>query len=110
LQFDHLSHVFGPVPSGTVVMKEYHCKNLGSGPITIQEVKTACPSCITIDYPKEPIPVGEVRTLTVRFDTKGKQGRFERLVSVILEGSPYPITLYLNGDVQAIPGQPATEQ
>ena len=104
LQFDHLSHVFGPVPSGTVVMKEYHCRNMGAAPVKIDRVITACPSCITIDYPQEPIPPGEVRTVTVRFDTKGKQGRFERLVSVVLEGDPIPVTLYLNGDVQAIPG------
>jgi hypothetical protein len=102
LQFDHLSHVFGDVPSGTVVVKNYNCKNLGQGPITIEHVYYACPSCMTVEYPKDPIPMGAIRTVTVKFDTKDKTGRFERLVSVKLAGSDYPITLYLNGDVKPV--------
>jgi len=48
-------------------------KNTGDAPLELSLVDVTC-GCTVVDYPREPIPPGEARTLVLNFDSTDKQG------------------------------------
>jgi hypothetical protein len=58
----------GTVQYGETIEAKFKVKNTGSYPLVLAEVKGSC-SCTVADYPKDPIPPGEERTLTATIST-----------------------------------------
>lgn len=102
LQFSHLRMQFGPVVSGDTVKADYPFKNVTNTPIKITQAITSCP-CMMTDFPKHQLQPGEVGTVKVRFATAGQMGRHEKIISVVMEGNNMPITLHLDGQINAKP-------
>lgn len=98
IQFSHPDQSFGTVKSGAVIKKAYKFKNMKNYSVYIDSVYTAC-ECLHAEYPHRAIAPGEIATLTGVFDTKAKQGKFERIFSVMVSNEQIPVTLYLKGEV-----------
>jgi hypothetical protein len=72
VRFDSSSYHFGSIKKGTILEKEIFLTNLGSVPLTIDQM-TAC-ECTTLDYSRLPIPPGTKTPIRIRYDSKDKIG------------------------------------
>jgi hypothetical protein len=98
IQFSHLTMKFGPVMSGDTVKAVYPFKNVSNTTQVIQDVIVSCP-CMMPSYPKTNIQPGQVGEIKVNFATHGQFGTHEKIIAVLLEGNPEPISLHLNGQI-----------
>ncbi|MCA8925060.1 MAG: DUF1573 domain-containing protein [Planctomycetes bacterium] len=58
---------------GQTTLLEVELESIGEAPLQLSLVDVTC-GCTVVDYPREPIPPGEQRTLKLRFDSTDKQG------------------------------------
>ncbi len=90
LEFEDLKQGFGMVKEGEIVALEYKYKNTGDAPVVITETKVSC-TCTSVDFPKEPILPGQAGSIKVKFDTKNKYDRQDRVIQVISNSTGSPI-------------------
>ncbi len=72
---------FGAVPQGKIVEHVFTVKNQGNAPLRIRQIRTTC-GCTVGNVTKRTIPPGETSALSIRFDTKGRQGPQSKSVFV----------------------------
>jgi hypothetical protein len=70
-----------PFRRDTTFIYKFPFQNVGTAPLTLIQVKAGCP-CVSVSYPTEPVPAGQVDTIVVRF-TPTHAGRFTQRVAVI---------------------------
>lgn len=81
MEFDNLEYDFGTVTEGQKVVHVYKVKNTGDAPLIIQNAQPSC-GCTVPDWTKAPIPAGGSGFVKAEFDTKGKQGINNKVVTV----------------------------
>ncbi len=79
---------FGKVKSGPDVHHEFSFVNTGDLPLIIHDVKSGC-TCISVDWPKQPISPGAKGTIKVNYHT-GKTGPFNKEVYVYSNATLQP--------------------
>ncbi len=87
---------FGTVKEGTTVSHTFELVNKGNDILKIQDVKTSC-GCTAALVSNSELKPGEKGTLKVDLDTKGRQGKMSRTVSIVSNDSSQPtkvITIY----------------
>lgn len=87
---------FGQVKEGTIVSHTFELVNKGSDILEIKDVKTSC-GCTAALVSSSTLKPGEKGTLKVDLDTKGRQGKMSRTVSIVSndsEQSTKVITIY----------------
>ena len=87
IQFAENEFNFGQVKAGEKVQHVYKFKNTGNEPLIISNAKGSC-GCTVPQWPKEPIPVGEEGELLVEFDSKGKNGKTTKQVTITANTEP----------------------
>lgn len=92
MEFDNLEHDFGTVSEGEKAIHIYKVKNTGSAPLIIQNAQPSC-GCTVPDWTKTPIPVGGSGFVKAEFDTKGKQGVNNKVVTVTANTWPKTVQL-----------------
>lgn len=90
---------FEPVPEGTVLRHTFTFQNTGNAPLLLTDVHGECGCTVVRDWPREPIPPGGEDSLTVAFDTRGKQGDNRKQISVAANTFPAITLLTLKGRV-----------
>ena len=103
-QFDSVSLDFGRVSQGTEVTKQYTFTNAGKSDLLITEVRGSCGCTVAKDWPRHPVKPGDGGTITVTFDSDGRSGRQEKVISVVANTYPATTGLFLHGDVIAPEG------
>lgn len=103
---------FGTVKEGPVAEHVFEFKNTGKEPLIIQNASASC-GCTTPEWPKEPIMPGKKGKITVRYNTQGRVGPFNKVVylSSNAASDKERYELYIKGTVEAAPAataQPAT--
>jgi hypothetical protein len=98
LHFAHFEMNFKPVTSGDTVKAIYPFKNASDHTVRISQAAVSC-ACMQPSYPQGNIQPGQVGEVKVNFVTEGQKGRHEKIISIVLEGNPEPITLRLNGEI-----------
>ncbi|MCC7029889.1 MAG: DUF1573 domain-containing protein [Chitinophagaceae bacterium] len=98
LVFKDTIHDFGVLTEGEVVQYEFTFTNQGKRDIIINEAKASC-GCTVADYPGRPFKQGESDKIKVSFDSKGKPGMNEKIVSVITNGNPSVYNLLIQAQV-----------
>jgi hypothetical protein len=98
LHFAHFEMNFKPVTSGDTVKAVYPFKNASDHTVKIAQAAVSC-ACMQPSYPQGNIQPGQVGEVKVNFVTEGQKGRHEKIISIVLEGNPEPITLRLNGEI-----------
>ncbi len=92
---------FGQAMEGTEVTHEYPVKNIGTGVLTIERVRTSC-GCTIAHYDQE-IPPGGEGKITLKLNLKGLQGKLSKTATVYSNDPANPqITLKLDGTVTAL--------
>jgi uncharacterized cupredoxin-like copper-binding protein len=98
--FPEMQHDFGKVKEGDVVNYEFTFQNKGAIPLTIKDIKTSC-GCTAAVVSEKNIDPGKSGTIKVGLDTKNRQGKMSRTITVISNDFSEPnkiITIF--ADVQ----------
>ena len=96
--FEKESYDFGQITAGEKVSYSFAFKNVGKEPLIITGAMASC-GCTTPEFPKEPIAPGAEGTISVTFDSKGRAGMQNKVITVTANTVPSATELHLIGDV-----------
>ncbi len=82
ITFEETSKDFGDIVQGDVVEHTFKFKNEGNQPLILSNVLVTC-GCTATKWPRDPIAAGKAAEITVRFDSKGKSGAQNKIVTVV---------------------------
>jgi hypothetical protein len=98
ISFDKLSHDFGTIIEGEMVVCYFEYENIGNGDLIITSVEATC-GCTTPDWDKEPLKPGEREQLKVVFDSNGRSGSQLKGVTVSSHSLTPEVRLTLKANV-----------
>ena len=101
-KFKEEIHDYGTVPEGPKAECDFEFKNVGKKPITISNAKGSC-GCTVPDWPREPILPGKSGKIHVSYNTDGRPGRIDKIVTVTSDAAQNVIMLHITGDVTPKP-------
>jgi hypothetical protein len=107
--FDTASFDFGRVSQGMPVEHTYRFTNVGGSNLVITDVRASCGCTVAKDWPKHPVRPGERAAITVTFDSEGRSGRQEKVITVLANTPERSTPLFLHGEVIAPPGASVSE-
>lgn len=99
VEFAETKHDYGMIEAGEKVAYTFEFKNTGNEPLVLSNVKPSC-GCTTPSWTKEPIAPGDMGSIDVEFDSKGKSGKQTKTVTVTANTDPAKTVLTITGDVQ----------
>jgi hypothetical protein len=99
-KFERLEYDFGQIKEGEKVIYSYKFTNTGTAPLIVQSVQPSC-GCTAPDWTKEPVPVGGTGFVKVEFDSNGKAGIQNKVVTV--NANTWPKSLVLRFKAQVNP-------
>lgn len=98
-EWKHKEIDFGPVKQGTAVVRTFHFTNVGTQPLLIRDVKTAC-GCTAVDWPRGPVQPGEKGEIRVRYTASANLvGLDLKHVTVLANTKPDYTNLYLKANI-----------
>ena len=99
LEFETTIHNFGNITEGEPAEATFTFKNTGKEPITLVNVHASC-GCTTPSWTKTPVAPGQTGTVKATYDSKNRQGSFNKTITVRTDGEPQYIVLRITGDVK----------
>ncbi|UOG73547.1 DUF1573 domain-containing protein [Hymenobacter tibetensis] len=81
IQFDEMKYDFGTAKQGEVVKHVFKFKNVGTQPLVISNIGVSC-GCTTPEWTKEPVMPGKTGSITANFNTAGKMGMQNKVLTV----------------------------
>lgn len=81
ITFAEEQHDFGDIYQGDVVKHTFKFENTGDEPLVLSNVAVTC-GCTATDWPREPIAPGEEESITVQFDSAGKLGKQNKIITI----------------------------
>ena len=99
MTFEKSAIDYGTIKQDADGTREFTFTNTGKTPLVISEAHGSC-GCTVPTYPKEPIMPGQKATIKVHYDTH-RIGAFSKTVTVNSNASNSPVTLSINGTVEA---------
>ncbi|RTQ47738.1 DUF1573 domain-containing protein [Hymenobacter gummosus] len=79
--FTEMKYDFGKIKQGDIVEHVFKFKNTGNAPLIISNIGVSC-GCTTPDWTREPIAPGKSGTITAKFNSAGKMGAQNKVLSV----------------------------
>lgn len=73
---------FGDIVQGDKVSHTFEFENTGTEPLILSNVLTTC-GCTATSWPREPIAPGENSKIEVSFNSTGKKGRQNKVVTIV---------------------------
>lgn len=101
IELDHETFDFGVMNVGETGTHTFRIRNTGTAPLTVEVTNTSC-KCTLVKLPKEGIPPGESREMTIEWQTKEPIDGF-RHGGVLLTNDPErkSIKVFVEGKVRA---------
>lgn len=99
VQVEKAIYEFGEITQGEKVSYEFKFKNTGKTPLIITNASATC-GCTVPEYPSQPIKPGEEGSIRVVFDSAGKLGLQDKVVTITSNANPAFEQLHLVGDVK----------
>ncbi|WP_345370651.1 DUF1573 domain-containing protein [Algivirga pacifica] len=81
ITFEETKHEFGDITQGDVVTHVFKFKNEGTAPLQLNNVRTTC-GCTAPQWPKEAIMPGETSEIKVVFNSRGKRGLQNKVITI----------------------------
>lgn len=91
-------HEFGTITQGEKISYEFKFKNTGKTPLIITDASATC-GCTVPEYPNTPIKPGESGIIKVIFDSAGKLGLQDKVITISSNANPKFEELHLVGDI-----------
>ena len=89
ITFTEAEHDFGDITQGDKVEYTFTFKNEGAAPLVLTNVSTTC-GCTAPEWPRDPIMPGQESSILVRFNSAGKMGRQNKVITVYSNASNNP--------------------
>lgn len=86
ITFQESEYNFGDIKQGEKVEHVFAFKNTGTAPLVLSNVLTTC-GCTASEWPKEPIAPGKTAQIKVTFNSAGKMGVQNKVVTIISNAS-----------------------
>ena len=99
LAFDQTSYNFGTIKQGEKVHYDFKFKNTGKTPLIVSNATASC-GCTVPETPKDPIAPGKEGVIKVVFDSTGKTGMQDKVITVTSNGNPSINDVHLTGEVE----------
>ncbi|MDR6783111.1 hypothetical protein ABIE26_000401 [Pedobacter africanus] len=99
ISFEKENYDFGKINQGEKVAYSYKFKNSGKSPLIILNATATC-GCTVPEVPKEPIKPGAEGEIKVVFDSNGKSGMQDKVITVTSNAQPHIASLHLTGEVK----------
>jgi hypothetical protein len=98
MKFETEAHDFGKIKMGDKVTYEFKYTNTGKSPLIISEAYATC-GCTTPEFEKKPIQPGATSSVKVTFNSAGKSGLQDKLVTIVANTVPAENRVHLTGEV-----------
>ena len=83
ITFEKKTHDFGDIAQGDKVEQVFKFTNTGNEPLVITNVQVTCGCTTPKGWPRDPIAVGGKGEITIAFNSTGKSGRQNKVVTVV---------------------------
>lgn len=83
---------FADTKQGQQLSHTFKFKNIGNVPLVISNYKVKC-SCTKAEFSKQPIMPNQQSQITITFDTNGKYGYQDRIISIYSNAKKSPVKL-----------------
>ncbi|MBX0288962.1 DUF1573 domain-containing protein [Hymenobacter sp. HSC-4F20] len=99
IQFDEMKYDFGSIKTGDVVEHTFKFKNVGTQPLVISNIGVSC-GCTTPDWTREPVMPGKTGIITAKFNSAGKMGMQNKVLTIESNSAGGNAMVSLVGDVK----------
>ncbi|MEQ9307329.1 MAG: DUF1573 domain-containing protein [Marinoscillum sp.] len=82
ITFSESTHAFGDIQQGDRVTHTFSYENTGNEALIISDVRTTC-GCTATNWSREPLAPGESADITVNFNSRGKMGMQNKVVTIM---------------------------
>lgn len=89
ISFTESSYDFGEIEQGEIVEYVFEFKNTGTAPVILADVRTTC-GCTASEWLREPIAPGVTSKIKVTFNSSGKIGTQNKVITVISNATNNP--------------------
>lgn len=89
ISFTESSYDFGEIEQGEIVEYVFEFKNTGTAPVILADVRTTC-GCTASEWLREPIAPGITSKIKVTFNSSGKIGTQNKVITVISNATNNP--------------------
>lgn len=102
MKFSEETHDFGSLKEGPVASFDFEFTNTGKEPLIIQSCSASC-GCTTPDWTRTPILPGKKGKITVKYNTQGRPGSFNKTVYIASNAKcdKERYEIYIKGNVAA---------
>lgn len=83
ITWEKSTHDFGDIHQGDKVEHTYTFTNTGNQPLIITNVQVTCGCTTPKGFPRDPIAPGQTGQITVGFNSTGKIGKQNKVVTVV---------------------------
>lgn len=98
MKFEKETHDFGKIKPGDKVSYDFKFTNAGKSPLIITDGYASC-GCTKPTWPTTPIKPGDSGMIHVVFDSKGKMGLQDKLITITANTNPAQNMVHLIGEV-----------
>ncbi len=97
--FEKESYNFGQITDGEKVVYDFKFTNTGKSPLIITNASATC-GCTVPEYPTDPIKPGESGDIHVVFNSSGKSGLQDKVITLNANTTGGTYQLHLIGEVK----------
>ena len=97
--FEEVKYDFGSVVQGGTVDHTFKFKNTGTAPLIISNIGVSC-GCTTPEWTKAPVMPGKSGTIAAHFNSTGKMGMQNKVLTIESNATAGSTTVALVGDVK----------
>jgi len=98
MKFEYETHDFGKIQQGGTITYKFNFANVGKSPLIISDAHASCGCTIPV-WPKDPIKPGDGGQIVVTFNSAGKMGLQDKMITIIANTTPPENMLHLVGEV-----------
>ena len=99
ITFEEVKYDFGSVAQGGTVDHTFKFKNTGTAPLVISNIGVSC-GCTTPEWTKDPIAPGKTGSIAAHFNSAGKMGMQNKVLTIESNATAGSTTVSLVGEVK----------
>jgi len=100
MKFDTIVHSFGKINQGDKVTYAFKFTNTGKSPLIVSDAVASC-GCTRPEWPHVPIQPGGSEAIKVTFNSAGKKGLQDKMITITANTLPRQNLVHLIGEVLA---------
>jgi hypothetical protein len=98
MKFEEDVYDFGKIKDGEKVSYDFKFKNEGNTPLIIKDATATC-GCTVPEWTKEPIGPGQSGKISVIFDSSGKSGLQDKVITITANTVPAQTQIHIIGEI-----------